>query len=131
MDIKKTYGTSAALETEGVWVNLGGKARVKVARVGHPENRKLIQRLMKPHRVLLRNGNLPDDIMEKITIEAMAATVLLDWEGIEEDGKAVPYTRENVTRLLADYKDFRDQIAEFATNIATFQAEQEEAAVKN
>lgn len=131
MDIRKTYGTSKDLEAEGVWVDLGEGASVKVARAGNKENRAAIKRLIAPHKVALRNDKLPDDIMEKIAIEAMATTILLDWKGIAEDGKPVPYSRDNAVRLLTVYKDFRDQISSLSGEMALFQAEAEAAAVKN
>lgn len=131
MDIKKQFGTNGSKEIEGAWIDLGEGASLKVARLGNKENRALIQKLTAPHRVALRNGKLGDDVIERITIEAMAATILLDWKGIELDGKALPYSRENAIKLLTEYKDFREQVSAFAADIALFQDEEEAAAVKN
>lgn len=131
MDIKKAYGTSEKLEQEGVWVPLGDGAKVKVARAGNKENRAEIKRLIAPHKVALRNDKLPDDVLETLTIKAMAGTILLDWDGIKEDGKAVPYSRENAIRLLTEYKDFRDQVAVLSNEITLYQAEAEAEAAKN
>jgi hypothetical protein len=131
MDLKKAFGTNKALENEGAWVELGDGASVKVARLGNKLNADLIKKLIKPHKVALRNDRLPDDVMEKITIEAMATTLLLDWKGIEDDGKPVPYTKENAVRLLTEYKDFRDQISAFSNELAIFQTSSEAAAIKN
>lgn len=131
MDIKKQFGTNSSKEIEGAWIDLGEGASLKVARLGNKENRALIQKLTTPHRVALRNGKLGEDLVEKITIEAMAATILLDWKGIELDGKALPYSRDNAIKLLTEYKDFREQVSAFAADIALFQDEEEAAAVKN
>jgi hypothetical protein len=131
MDIKKQYGTSETLEQSGVWVDMGDGASVLVARSGNPDNSRLIKRLLAPHKVALRNGKLADDVAERITIEAMAETILLDWKGIEEDGKPVKYSRDAAIRLLTDYKDFRDQVAAFSTELALFQQQDEAAALKN
>lgn len=131
MDIRKTFGTDAKLESEGVWMDLGEGARIKVARAGNPANRRKLTKLMERHRVTLRTRNLPEDVLERITIETMAETLLLDWTGIEERGETVPYSLENATRLLTDYKDFRDQVAALAADMALFRAESEEGAQKN
>lgn len=131
MDIKKQYGTSEKLENEGVWVPMGDGCQVKIARAGNKENRELIKRLVAPHKVALRNNRLPEDTLDTLTIEAMATTILLDWKGMEEDGKPVPYTKENAVRLLTDYKDFRDQVSASSTEMALFQAEEAAAATKN
>lgn len=131
MDIGKQYGTDARLEAEGVWVDLGEGARIKVARAGNPANRKMLQRMMEKHRVTLRSRNLPEDVLERITIQVMAETILLGWENIEERGEPVPFSVENAERLLGAYRDFRDQVAALAADMALFRGESEEAAQKN
>lgn len=131
MDIKKSFGTSLALENEGVWIELGEGASIKVARVGNKENKALLKKLIAPHKMAARNDKLADEVWEKITVESMAATILLDWKGIEDDGKALPYNKENAIRLLTDYKDFREQVASFSSELALFQSNNEAAAIKN
>ena len=132
MKIGKAFGTNERLEQDGVWVDLGDGGSVKVARAGNKANRKLLKRLVGPHKAALRSDRLPDDVLEKLTIECMARTILLDWRGIEEDdGKNVEYSVENAIRLLTAYKDFRDQIAASSADLALYQDAAEEAAAKN
>lgn len=131
MDISKKFGTSEKLENEGVWVDLGDGAQILVARAGNKENRELIKRLIAPHKVQLRHNKLPDEVLTKLTIEAMSTTILLDWKGIEENGKTVAYNRDNAIRLLTDYKDFRDQVSGFSNEMELFQAEEKAAITKN
>lgn len=129
--MKKNYGTNKVLENEGVWVDLGDGASIKVARVGNKENTALVKRLTAPHKVAIRTNKLPDEIWEKITIEALASTILLDWKGLKEDGKVIAYSKENAVKLLTDYKDFRDQVSGLSSELALFQAEDEAAVTKN
>jgi hypothetical protein len=131
MDIKKSFGTSQTLENEGVWIELGEGASIKVARMGNKENKALLKKLIAPHKMAARNDKLADEIWEKITVESMAATILLDWKGIEDEGKTLPYSKENAIRLLTDYKDFREQVASFSSELALFQSSSEAAAIKN
>lgn len=131
MDFKKNYGTDPVLENEGKWVTLGEEASVKVARIGNKANRALLKKLLAPHKIAIRNEKLSDDIWEKITIEAMAETILLDWKGFKDDGKLVPYSRENAIKYLTEYKDFREQISGLSNELALFQTESEAAALKN
>lgn len=131
MDIGKTYGTNKQLEEGGVWIELGDGASILVARAGNKENRAALKRLIAPHKVALRNDKLADEVLERLTIEAMAETILLGWKGIRENGKDVPYSRDNAVRLLTDYKDFRDQVSAFSTEMALFQQAEEAAEQKN
>jgi hypothetical protein len=132
MDLKKVFGTSAKLEVEGVVVDLGDGGWVKVARAGNPENRKMLKRLIAPHKAALRSDRLPDDVLEKLTIKAMSETILLDWGGLEDEGKPLPaYTKEQGVAYLTKYKDFRDQIAVFSADLALYQEASTEAAAGN
>lgn len=131
MDLGKTFGTSDKLENEGVWIDLGEGAAIKVARAGNRANQRLLRKLAAPHRVALRSGKLPDDVMERITVQAMAETILIDWKNIEFEGRPLAYSVENATRVLSALKDFRDYVADQAADMSHFQAEREEAAAKN
>lgn len=131
MDIRKAFGTRADLENEGVWIDIGDGARIKVARAGNRAHAEVIRRLRRQYQATRRGGKAADDMLERLSVEAMAEAVLLDWQGVEEGGAAVPYSLESAQRMLTDYKDFRDMVAGFSTDMALFQEEEEAAAAKN
>ncbi len=130
-DIKKLFGVDKKKEVDGVWEDITEDVRVKIARMGNPNYQKEIARLMKPHRRAVRRGTVDDSVIEKCVTQAMARTVLLDWEGIEEDGKKVLYSFDEARRLLTEYKEFRDQVSEIASELETFQDNEDEETVKN
>lgn len=131
-DIKKEFGTDTQKEIEGVWIDdFGEGLKIKIARIGNPEYQKLFNRISKPHRKAIRRGTLKDETAEKLLIQAMAKGIVLDWKGLSEDGVEIPYSYENALRLLTDYKDFREQVTEVATEIEAFRTEDEEEAEKN
>ena len=122
MDIKKQFGTDEKKELEGVVHDLGEGAKVRVARIGNPKFKLVFNRLTKPHKQMMQRGTLPEATGDSILIRAMAETILLDWEGIEEDGTPVEYNKEEVIRLLTEYKDFRDLIANLASDMDSFKS---------
>lgn len=125
MDIAKTYGVNATLEIEGVWSDIGGGASVKVARGGNSVYTAAIRRLMKPHRITLRKGAMPDDLVDKIGVQAMAEALLLDWKGLTLGGKPLEYSTATAVEMLTKYRDFRDQILELAADMSLYQEEAE------
>lgn len=131
MDIFKKYATDATLEKEGVWVDIGEGARVRVARSDNPNFVKCLQSKAKPYRVQSRNRTLSDEVANKVLIETMAETILLDWDGIQKDGKTLPYSKENAVLLLTDLKDFRRIITELADESETFRKQEMEESEKN
>lgn len=132
MKFADTFGTNEKLELEGVWVDMGEGGSIKIARAGNPENKRLLKRLIAPHKQALRADNLPVDVLEKLTIEAMSRTILLDWKGIDDsEGKPLPYSQEEAVRQLTKFKDFRDYVAAISADMKVFQDTSTEVAAKN
>jgi hypothetical protein len=130
MDLK-TFKTDLKLEIEGVWFPIDEKARLKVARYGNDRFKELMSKKARPYKQSIRNDTLPDRIYDKILIEAMAETILLDWENIEENDTPIPYSVENAKRLLTEYKDFRDLVSNFSNEAASYRAEERQDDLKN
>ena len=102
MDFSKRYKTDKDAESEGVWEDCGEGLRVKVARANNPHHQRVIENMMRPYRRQISNGSLSNEKMTEITVKAMAECLLIDWEGVEIDGKNVPYSRRapQVGRVL-------------------------------
>ena len=108
-------------------------ASIKLARVGNPKYRELMQTRLKPFRRAMRAGTLPDDTLERVTTEVLADAVVLDWRNLLLDGEKIPYSRDATIRLLSDpdLRDFRDFIVEAASDIAHYREQDLEDAEKN
>ncbi len=135
MDLS-AFRTSRRRELEGTWVPLDGAedgASIKLARVGNPKYRELMQTRLKPFRRAMRAGTLPDDTLERVTTEVLADSVVLDWRNLLLDGEKIPYSRDATIRLLSDpdLRDFRDFIVEAASDIAHYREQDLEDAEKN
>tara|TARA_R100000234_G_scaffold927_1_gene769 strand:- start:2383 stop:2820 length:438 start_codon:yes stop_codon:yes gene_type:complete len=131
MNFKARYQTDKDAESEGVWEDIGEGFRVKVARSNNPHHQRVAENLMRPYRRQIANGSLSNDKMTEITVKAMSEALLLDWEGLEIDDKPVPYSREMAHKLLTEYKDFREEVAELAQSIELFRSSEIEEAEKN
>lgn len=130
MDIKKQFATDRNLEIEGIWVPISDGARIKVARMNNPEFNKLFRKLSKPYMTALQTGTLSEDISEEIMLECYAKTVLVDWDGIEENGEQVPYSPEKAKEYL-QIDTFRQFVLNIARDFNNFKAEIEAQEVKN
>jgi len=127
-DLRKLYGTDTNKETDGIWQDMGDGIRMLIARVGNPKYQKLFQKLSKPHRKAIRRGNLKEDVAEKLMIECTAETILLGWEGVELDGKALPYNKANAIMILTDFKDLKEYVNDFANEMEAYMQEDAEEA---
>lgn len=111
MDIAK-YITDKDAAANGKWIDLGDGARIKVARWNNARFRELEQRLKRPYRSYALSGReLPQDVAERIAIELLVETVLLDWQGIALGGAAMPYGKAAAKDLLDKSEWFRNQVS--------------------
>lgn len=124
MDIIATFTTDEKLEAEGKWFPLSKTAKVLVARSGNDKYMSVLRQKMKEAQIDLSAGEEAEKLAEDVLIEVMAETLLLGWEGITQDGKPVPYSREQARTYLR-IKDFRKKIAGFSDNFEAFRAKAE------
>ena len=119
------FKTNQSLEIEGVWVDIGEGAKVKVARIGNTAYQKYLERSYKPYRKMQRTGTVPEDLQRRLFIEALAHTILLDWDGFTDDAdKPVVYSVDAAISQLTEFKDFRELIVEIAAEAETFRDEE-------
>jgi len=130
-DVKKLFGTDSTKEQEGVVHEMGEGLKMRIARIGNPNYQKRFQALSKPHRRAIRRGTLADEVAEKLLIQCLAETIVLGWEGLEENGEEVPYSLENCVRILTDYPELRNYINDIANELEGYQAEDDEEATEN
>lgn len=121
------FATDTGLEEDGVWIDIGEGASLKVARIGNPRYRKALRAATKPHARSIRMGILPQDQIEELELNVIADTILLDWKGIEDDnGDPIEYNRENALQLLQNLRDFRALVLDIAQEQQAFRREEQE-----
>ena len=124
MDLNKTR-IDTELAKEGVWVPLDGETRLKIAQWLNPHHRKYLQKALDPYKRALRMGTLSDEDSNRIEAEAVAHTVLIDWDNLKDNGVNLEYSKEKATQLLRDpeLSWLMDFVREQAENLANFRDE--------
>ena len=131
MDISK-FQTNKSAEEEGIWVDVDGNGtRVKVARINNARYKKYFQKITKPYKRQIRNGTLAEELAEKLLVDALANTILLDWKGFTKGGEDFPYSTDNARSFLQESADFRDFVSDAANEMENFRAEELEEARGN
>lgn len=127
LDIFQKFATDESLENNGTWFEIGGGARILVARAGNSAYAKMLTKEYERHRQVLEvNDNIADARSQQIMVDVMASTILLDWEGLAFKGETIGYSLENAKKLLA-IKDFRRLVAERSDNMEAYLAKEEAA----
>jgi len=135
MSFYETFSTNENLEAgEGVDLDYGKSGVITIHRAGG-ENKKFARVLnakMKPYRRQLQNGTMDDAVAEKLMAETYAEAVIIGWKGVKgRDGKDMPFTKENVVKLLTDLPELFKDIQDQANTVANFRKEEIEAEAKN
>ena len=127
--------TDASSAKEGVWVDFYGGSRLRIASTHSPSYKSKLTKLARTNRLILDDSNPENyEAVQKITAEALATTVLLDWEGIhwpQPDGTIthnVAYSPKLGIQALLKSDKFRDFVTEEAGRVANFKKELIEAA---
>ena len=110
---------------------MGDGLKMRIARIGNPKYQKRFQALSKPHRRAIRRSTLADEVAEKLLVQCLSETIVLDWEGLEENGEEVLYSLENCIRILTDYPELRNYVNDIANELEGYQAEDDEEATEN
>ena len=132
MDLRKTFKTSKQKENEGVWVNLDDSGtRLKIARAGNPNYKSAQAKKMSRYKLAARSKTIPDSAWEEIFNELVAETILLDWDGITENGQKIPYSQDAALRAISELKDFREVVMSFADDMTNFKEEMDDDTEKN
>lgn len=145
MGLKEKFGTNSKLIDEGAWLELaenddGSICRLRIKR-GSTQNIDFIKR-MANHRKAFANIIYSSRGIEQAkasVIEILIATIIVGWENvafedadasddeIREEGKPkyLPFTPDNVRKVLIDLPDLVDFILEQSQDIKTFQKDGE------
>jgi hypothetical protein len=108
----------------GVWAEWSG-SKFLIAHISNLKFQKLLARLQQPHRKKLESGGLDPEVNRDILCQALSQTVLLDWDNVgSKAGTKIPYTAQNAFHALQRDPEFRDFVAEFATQIANYRSQE-------
>ena len=131
--IQKHYGTDKSLEAQGVWVT--------PPRLAEHGIRFLIARQSRTNRLWANEiGEVAKDLGDKLsadegsvvddetydkTLMLFCRANLLNWEGITDKGKLIPYTPQAGFKLLSEYTDLYDYLSKVASKKYYYQQKEQ------
>lgn len=144
VSIYDLFETDEARETRGISLNFGEAGKMFVARAGGANKayQKKLMELSAPYRRELQiaakaKNKAPSErvitMMNKLTMEAFAHTVVLGWEDmLGKDRKPLgQFSAEKCLKLFQDLPALFDEVQEQASELANFQTEENEGDLKN
>lgn len=120
--------TDQSAENDGVWIDFEGGLRLKIARLNNDHHQEYMMNLRRKYQKTKRMGEeaeIGSSKLRELSVEGMVECILLGWDNMIEEGKAISYSKEEATRLLTEYREFYRLVEEEAANIDNFRAETE------
>lgn len=133
-NIYALFETDSTMEQQGVVVDFGPYGRFKVARASGSNIKyaAAFKRLNKPYQKMLKRNTMPEALAKKLLAQVYAESIVLAWEGIlGRDNQPIPFTKENVVKVLLDLPDLFTQIIAESQNAESYRREYVEDAAKN
>ncbi len=125
--LKAMFGTDIEKEVDGVWLELDGGLRLKIARF---ENTNHLREMNKGARRQLNSrltGNVDQDALDLIQMQSVAKTVLVDWDGIEDESDVpVVYSPETALKLFKEFRDLYRTVLVFAQNVDNYKLQDDD-----
>lgn len=135
MSFYNTFATDKNLESgAGVTLDYGKDGKITIHRAGGANQKyaRVASVKLKPYSRQIQTGTADPDVIKRVMAEIYADAVITGWEGVtDKNGKTIPYSKENVVKLLVDLPDLFEEIQKQADLISNFRAEQIEADAKN
>lgn len=135
----KTFKTNPDLEKAGILIQYGTNSHgeaiaFRIARSGasNAAQMRLLDAKLKPYRRQIQADVMDNDVAKQIMLETFVSTVLLGWEGVEdENDQPLPFTKDNAIKLFTDLPDLFQDLQEQSGKLALFRDEVRQADAGN
>jgi len=115
--------STAELESNGVWANFRG-AKFLIAHMNNISFQRHFNRLQQPHSKKIAKGSLDPKIQLDIMCEAMAGSLLLNWENVGSKGELISFSKEMAKNVLINNSELREFITDYSTDLENFRDEE-------
>lgn len=135
LDLFKEFATNLDAEVNGKWVKYGS-VEFLIARSYNKNFTKKFRDEVEKHKDQMEKLGQEDAeaLSNKIMIDVLAETVLLDWKGdIAFKGKPLKYSKANAKEILStpEMREFVEFVLKESQDVENFRAELEKEQEKN
>lgn len=131
----KQFAMDKSLEKDGVDVQYGknddgSEIVFRIARAGGANTQfaKVSEHKLKPHMRQIQTKTADKDVLDGVMKEIYAETVILGWRGVQDrEGNELPFTRDNVLRVLNELPELWKDVQRMADEVALYREQIREA----
>jgi hypothetical protein len=116
------YSVDTNKQEDGDWFDYEG-AEFLIAYANNPKYIAARKRLERPFKRAIERGTISEEDQRRITCEALAEGVLLNWKNVGDGKSPIEYTKEVAAEALRLNPDFLTFVVEVAADIANYKKE--------
>lgn len=122
-NLDKLFKTEKSLETDGIWFEVSETTGFLLRRFGglnNPKVKELMNRLYKPYARMIENDTLPAEKTLEITAKVFILSAMIDWKGVEIDGKDAPFSTDEAVKLMVRLPELYEALFKYASDYNNF-----------
>lgn len=125
-NIHKFFKNNEALESEGIWFTLSDEIGFKLARFGGANSVRIKSALAKhykPYAKQVETGTLEATKERQIMAKVFVEACILDWKGVEIDGKITPFSKEVALDFFLELPELTETLIAYANDAKNYREE--------
>ena len=118
-NLDSLFKNNKTFEKEGVWFMVSESSGFLIRRFGGVNSthiKKALAKHYKPYASQIQNDTLSDEKSREIMTRIFVESSLIDWKGIEIDGKDTPFDVEVAVKFLTNLPDLCDSLRDYASD---------------
>jgi uncharacterized coiled-coil DUF342 family protein len=118
-NLDKLFKTDTKMESEGIWMMISETTGFLVRRFGGSNEHRVkaaMARHYKPYARLIQNDTLPKEKEDELLTRIFVESCLMDWKGVEIDGKDTSFEKETAVGFLLALPELRSSLQSYATD---------------
>ena len=121
-NLDSIYKTSENLEKNGVWFDLTETTGflVRPFKGSNPRVKAAMANYYKPYARQIEAGTLEIKKQQEINIKLFMDACLVEWRGVEIDGKEVAFTKETGLQLFQSLPELFDTLWKYANDYTSY-----------
>lgn len=122
-NLHSLFKTNTNLEADGVWFSIGNGVEFCIRRFGGSNSQKVklaMTKFYKPHARLIELDQLPIKDTALISAKIFAEACVVDWKGVEIDGKEEAYSFDKAVKLFTDLPELFAVLQKYSEGFDSF-----------
>ena len=125
-NLDKLFKNDESLEKSGIWFQISDSTGFLIKRFGGFNSQAVKLELAKHYKPFARQietGSMDEKKEKEIMLKVFVNACVLDWKGIEIDGKEVAYSKEECVKLLVGLPELADALVSYASDSKNYREE--------